>query len=91
MTQQIIISRAWCDDHLAECLQSYDTGTGKTHHIEELTAEEARLKEFGYIYTGHNGGQYTYTRRASQPLILPLEWQMAVEARRETIDIDQDW
>jgi hypothetical protein len=89
MAQQIIITRAWCEEHLAECLQSYDPGTGKTRHVEDYQAEQKRLAELGYIYTGNHGGQYTYTRRMSQPLSLPLDWQMARESKEP--EYIQDW
>ena len=89
MAQKIVIARAWCDQHLDECLQSYNTGTGQTRHIEELTAEQNRLEELGYIYTGHESGEFTYTRRTSQPLTLPLDWQMARETKEP--EYIQDW
>lgn len=89
MAQRIIITRTWCDEHLAECLQSHNESTGKTSHVENYGAERARLGELGYVYTGNHGGQYVYTRRASQPLTLPLDWQMASETNQP--EYIQDW
>lgn len=89
MAQKIIITRAWCEEHLAECLQSYNESTGKTSHIADYTAERKRLAELGYTYTGNHGGQYVYTRRMSQPLALPLDWEMARETKQP--EYIQDW
>lgn len=90
MAQTVTITRAYCDDHLAECYQAHDSATGQTKCIDYLT-ETTRLKEQGYIYTGHHAGQYTYALRKSTPLALPIDWQMAIEERPEYVDVDQDW
>lgn len=102
MAQQITLAPAWCDNHLAQCWHSYNHQTGITSHLgnpegiqpaelAKLGAEFARLKELGYIIA-HRSGTYTATRYTSQPLALPLDWQMALESREpEYIDIDQDW
>lgn len=91
MADQIIISRAYCDDHLGECWQTYNTATMQTRCIDYAT-EKKRLELSGYVYTGHRAGQYTWTLRKSAPLALPLDWQMAIEAR-ETKEPEyiQDW
>lgn len=87
MSQQIIIARAYCDDHMQACYQAYNTATGRTTCITNYTDYTSRLAETGWVYTGHHSGAYTYARRMSQPLTLPLDWQMA----RESIDQNQDW
>ena len=89
MAQKIIITRAWCEEHMSECLQSYNESTGKTAHVEDYAAEQKHLAELGYIYTGNRSGQYTYTRRMSQPLALPLDWQMAQDSKQP--EYIQDW
>lgn len=90
MAQQIILTRAWCDEHLAECWQSHNTATMQTRCIASYTAEKQRLEEHGYIYTGHRAGQYTYTLRKSAPLIpLSIDWQMARDTREP--EYVQDW
>jgi hypothetical protein len=89
MAQKIIITRAFCEEHLQECLQSHNESTGTTSHVENYSQEKQRLGELGYVYTGNHGGQYVYTRRMSQPLALPLDWQMARETQEP--EYIQDW
>jgi len=89
--QKVILSKAYCDDHMGECWQAYDESTMQTRCELSYTEASQRLKAQGYVYTGHKAGQYTYTLRKSAPLALPLDWQMAIEERREYIDVDQDW
>ena len=88
MAQKVILSKVWCDEHMAECWQAYNTSSGKVTHVDSFTAATETLKEYGYVYTGHNSGQYEYTRRASQPLA--LDWQMMIETR-EQAEIIQGW
>lgn len=89
MAQKIHLSNTWCDEHLARCWQSYNEGTGENKHIN-YTQETKALPLRGYIYTGHRAGVFTYSLRKSQPLALPLDWQMAIE-ERESVDEYQDW
>lgn len=70
-------------------MQSYNDATGQTAHVADYAQERARLAELGYIYTGNKAGQFTYTRRTSQPLTLPLDWQIALEAKEP--EYIQDW
>ena len=98
--QKIIITRAWCEIHLADCFQAYNEQTGEHYHVgnpesidpsgtTELAEERHRLEELGY-YCRHNSGVWIFIRRLSQPLALPLDWQMAFE-ERETVDTYQEW
>ncbi|MCI0554939.1 MAG: hypothetical protein L0287_28665 [Anaerolineae bacterium] len=75
---RIIISRAWCDTHLAECFHSFDKGTGESHHVgdpesiwpsgtAELAAEKSRLESIGYTCR-HRGGQFIFTLWKAAPL-----------------------
>mgnify|MGYP001586841442 CR=1 FL=1 len=93
MAIRIQIARAWCDACLASCYQAYDESTGIRSHVGNTTADlgayTAPLKERGF-YISHRGGVYTATLYKSQPLALPLDWQMAIE-ERESVDVDQDW
>jgi len=91
MANTVVLSRTYCDEHMSECWQSFDEGTGKTACVPSYTEETQRLKASGYVYTGHRAGQYTYALRKSTPLALPLAWQMAIEERPEYVDVDQDW
>jgi len=90
MPQQIVISHTWCDDHLTNCLQSYNTATGLYHHIESYTDEVKRLIALGYYYAGHHAGQYTYSLRTSRLLNMQPDWQIAMD-REDAIDENQDW
>jgi len=86
------ISRAWCDEHMGDCWHSYNENTGESKHVDSYTAECKRLEAQGYYYAGHRRGVFTYHLTKSAPLALPLDWQMAIEAKGpEYIDINQDW
>jgi hypothetical protein len=90
--QKVILTRAYCDDHMGECWQSFNEATQKTECVPSYTEESQRLKAKGYIYTGHRAGQYTYALRKSAPLALPLDWQMAIEERQtKEPEYIQDW
>jgi len=94
MAHKIQISRAWCNECLSECFFAFDTATGQSTHVgpdtSDLAHKGAELSAQGYT-SSHHGGVYTYTLYKAAPLIpLPLDWQMAMEAR-ETIDIDQEF
>ena len=90
MANTVTLSRAYCENHLAECWQSYDESTRRTRCVD-YTTETKRLELSGYVYTGHRAGQYTYALRKSAPLALPFDWQMVIEERPEYVDVDQDW
>lgn len=92
MANRIQIARAWCDEHLAQCWEAYDEGTGVHEHLGASNAAKwEELKAKGY-QPAHRGGVYTFTLYKAQPLALQLDWQMALKTREpEYIDIEQDW
>lgn len=101
MPNRIHLSPAWCNEHLAQCWHSRNEQTGVTSHLgdpesidpaetDALAAEMSKLKELGYSERRAYPG-YTMTRYTSQPLTLPLDWQMASDERPEYVDVDQDW
>lgn len=93
MAHRIQIARAWCDECLQDCFFSYDESTGRKEHLGASTTDLGRkseeLKERGFV-ASHRSGVFTYTRYNSQPLALPLDWQMAGD-ERESVDVYQDW
>lgn len=93
MAQRIQIARAWCDECLRDCFQSYDESTGKREHIgpetQDLGKKTEELKARGY-QVSHRAGVFTFTLWKAAPLALPLEWQMLIE-EHEKIDRFQDW
>ena len=99
MAQQITLSPAWCDEHLAQCWHINENGITRSLCNPEsiqpagtatMAAKMAELKEKGYT-ARHTYPGYTLTRYASQPLALPIDWQIANEERPEYVDVDQDW
>jgi len=101
MPNQIILSPAWCDEHLANCWHSHNENTGENKHLGDvesiqpansraLGAEMQRLQNKGY-HSAHRSGQYIMTQYNDRLTTLPLDWQMAIEERFDPVDIDQDW
>jgi len=93
MAHRIQIARAWCDECLSQCFFARDESTGTNQHLGASTSDLGRkseeLKARGFL-ASHRSGVFTYTLYKSQPLALPLDWQMAIE-ERESVDQEQDW
>lgn len=98
--QKVILSRAWCKEHLAQCWHKHDLQTGVNQCLAKgevlpagsrhYAAEMIRLESLGYV--GRNTyPTRSYTRYKSQPLAAPLEWQYAESEEPEYIDVNQDW
>jgi hypothetical protein len=99
--QKITFAPAWCNEHLAQCWHMEENGITRPlcskESIQpagsaELGAKIEELKEKGYVIS-HKYPQYIATRYKSQPLTLPLEWQILAESQTEPeyIDADQEW
>lgn len=68
----VVIDRAWCDEHLDTCYQAHNRSTGRTTCIKDLTAYKHNLEQSGYYYAGRHSGMYIYNRRQpSAPLMEP--------------------
>jgi hypothetical protein len=99
MAEQIVLAQAWCNEHLAQCWHINEHGTTRPLCNKEsirpagaatLGAKMAELKEKGFIIS-HRYPQYVATRYKSQPLALPIEWQMAIEEQTKETEYIQDW
>jgi hypothetical protein len=96
MSQDIVLDTRWCDEHWGKCYFAFHEETATWQHIgsfSDMATFIAKMKtEFGF-QCKQRSGIYTLYRRKSQPLTLPLDWQMAQNAdqEREPIDPAQDW
>jgi NOL1/NOP2/fmu family ribosome biogenesis protein len=100
MPEQITLARVWCNEHLAQCWHINENGMTRPLCSKEsiqpagsatLGAKIAELKEKGFTIS-HHYPQYVATRYKSQPLALPLDWQMAIEERQtKEPEYIQDW
>ena len=89
MTNRVQISRAWCDECLAQCWHAHDESTGRNEHLGNSNAAKwQELKDKGY-QVSHRGGVYTFTLWKAAPLALPLEWQILAESKEP--EYVQDW
>lgn len=91
MAHRIQFSRAWCDDHLAQCYYSHDESTGVNQHVgtsADFGRQVAQLQARGYVGSHKGGGVFVYTLYKAAPLALPLEWQIVASKEPEYI---QDW
>jgi hypothetical protein len=48
------------------------------------------LTRKGYVYLGHIGGGWYRYRAPSQPNPLPLDWQMALDERADTLAMQDE-
>lgn len=84
------MARAWCDEHLAQCWETYDEATGVHEHIGLSNADKwNKLKAKGYQPKHMGGGVFTFTLWKAAPLTLPPEWQMVRESKEP--EYIQDW
>jgi hypothetical protein len=101
MAHKIELSKAWCNEHLAQCWHEYDHATQINKSLCNPDSIEpagtiafakrtTELKQKGYTIS-HHYPKYIATLWKAAPLNVSLEWQLLAESKPEYIDVDQDW